>query len=543
MMYSFIDTIESQGSADLPSEALKLNGEYIENQIEGYRTLYVAGREILPQELTTYETGVRDGSNLSYRRYPSRTITVGYQLIAEDNESFREAYNKLNALLDIEDAEMIFADEPDKFFRGTPSGAGDVDPGKNAVKGEIEFTCTDPFKYSVQEYEASPVADDGTTFVIEYEGTQKSYPTFEVSFADQDESEGTLTGNGDCGFVVFMNEDQKVIQVGEPDETDGETYEKSQTLVNQTFNKWDSSVTKNWAVNTGSNTNPDVHKQMGSIKLTTYGSYQAITANSFGSYNNAWHGPTVTRVIPADASGEQGAINWQASWKQLMSISQDTNGSKEKGVFQCLLNNVSGSTITTVAAVAVWKSATGNKATIRFYVHGQKTVDVPIDISWFNQYFGWTDTNPGSTRPVPIRTSTIQKKGDTVTFNIAGIKRTFTSPAAADMEVHQMTFWFGQYGTTTPLYANGLIYAKFIKDNCNTWQDIPNKFSANDVLMVDCESAQIYLNDIETPELGALGNDWDDFYLKPGTNQIGVAWSDWTTNNPTFKIKYREAFL
>ena len=542
-MYSFVDTTESPGGTQLPSEALKLNGEYIENQIDGYRTLYVTGREILSQELTTYETGIRDGSNLSYRRYPSRTITVGYQLIAEDNESFREAHNKLNALLDIEDAEMIFADEPDKFFRGTPSGAGDVDPGKNAVTSEIEFICTDPFKYSVQEYEASPVADDGTTFVIEYEGTQKSYPTFEVSFADQDESEGTLTGNGDCGFVVFMNEDQKVIQVGEPDETDGETYEKSQTLVNQTFNKWDSSVTKNWAVNTGSNTNPDVHKQMGSIKLTTYGSYKAITANSFGSYNNAWHGPTVTRTIPADASGEQGAINWQASWKQLMSISQNTNGSKEKGVFQCLLNNVSGSTITTVAAVAVWKSATGNKATIRFYVHGQKTVDVPIDISWFNQYFGWTDTNPGSTRPVPIRTSTIQKKGDTVIFNIAGIKRTFTSPAAANMEVHQMTFWFGQYGTTTPLYANGLIYAKFVKDNCNTWQDIPNKFSANDVLVVDCESAQIYLNDIETPELGALGNDWDNFYLKPGTNQIGVAWSDWTTNNPTFKIKYREAFL
>ena len=538
-MYSFIDTTESQGSADLPSEALKLNGEYIENQIEGYRTLYVTGREILPQELTTYETGVRDGSNLSYRRYPSRTITVGYQLIAEDNESFREAYNKLNALLDVEDAEMIFADEPDKFFRGTPSGAGDVDPGKNAVKGEIEFTCTDPFKYSVEEYEASPVADDGTTFVIEYNGTQKSYPAFEVSFADQDESEGALTGNGDCGFVVFMNEDQKVIQVGEPEETDGETYEKSQTLVNQTFDKWDSSVTKNWAVNTGANTNPEVHKQMGSIKLTTYGSYQAITANSFGSYNNAWHGPTVTRIIPADASGEQGAINWQASWKQLMSISQNTNGSKEKGVFQCLLNNVSGSTITTVAAVAVWKSTAGNKATIRFYVHGQKNVDVQIDISWFNKYFGWT----GSTGPVPTRTSTIQKKGDTITFNIAGIKRAFTSPAVADMEVHHMTFWFGQYGTATPLYTNGLIYAKFIKDNCDTWQDIPNKFSANDVLMVDCESAQIYLNDIETPELGALGNDWDDFYLKPGTNQIGVAWSDWTTNNPTFKIKYREAFL
>lgn len=541
-MYSFVDTTDT-GSTQLPSEALKLNGEYIENQIDGYRTLYVTGREILSQELSTYEAGIRNGSELSNRRYPARTIIVGYQLIAKDNEAFRDAYNTLNALLDVQDAEMIFADEPDKFFRGTPSGAGDVDPGRNAVTGEIEFTCTDPFKYSVIEYEVSPSADDGTTFIIDYHGTQKSYPKFEVAFAEENESDAALTGKGDCGYVVFMNEDQKVVQVGDPEETDGETYAKSQTLVNQTFNKWDSSVTKNWSTNSGSNTNPDAHKQMGSIKLTTYGGYKAITANSFGSYNNAWHGPTVTRAIPADGSGEQGAVNWQASWKQLMSISGNSSGSREKGVFQCLLNNVNGSKITNVAAVAVWKGDPGNKATVRFYVHGIIMADVSIDISWFNRYFGWTDTSPGSTRATPIRTSTIQKKGSTVTFNVAGIKRSFTSPSIADLKVHQMTFWFGQYSANTPLYANGVIWAKFIKDNCTTWKDIPNKFTANDVLTVDCNEAEIYLNDVPTPELGALGNDWEDFYLTPGANQIGVVWSEWAEINPTLTLKYREAFL
>lgn len=542
-MYSFVDTTEFQGSVQLPSEALKLNGEYIENQIEGYRTLYVTGREILSQELTTYETGIRDGSNLSYRRYPSRIITVGYQLIAEDNDAFREAYNKLNALLDVEDAEMIFADEPDKFFRGTPSGAGDVDPGKNAVKGEIEFTCVDPFKYSVQEYEVSPTADDGTTFVIDYQGTQKSYPKFEVDFAKQNESDGALSSNADCGYVVFMNEDQNIIQVGDPEEVDGEDFEQSQTLVNQTFNKWDSSVTRNWSVNTGSNTDPEVHKQMGTIKADEYGGYDVITADSFGTAASAWHGPSVTRAIPSDSSGSQGATDWRASWKQMMSISYGTDGSKERGVFQCLLNNVDGDTITTVAAVAVWKNNVGSNATVRLYVYGSKTIDITIDISYYNKYFGWTDTNEGSTRATPIRTSCIQKKGSVITFDIAGIKQTVTSPDAADMEVHQMTFWFGNYGAGTPLLANGLIWAKFIKDNCDTYEDIPNKFSANDELIVDCESAQIYLNDIEAPELGALGNDWDNFYLKPGTNQIGVAWSDWTRSAPEFKMKYREAFL
>ena len=541
-MYSFVDTTE-QGRAWLPSEALKLNGEYIENQIEGYRTLYVTGREILSQELSTYEAGIRNGSELSSRRYPARTIIVGYQLIAEDNEAFREAYNTLNALLDVEDAEMIFADEPDKFFRGTPSGAGDVDPGRNAVTGEIEFTCTDPLKYSVVEYEVSPSADDDTTFLIDYHGTQKSYPKFEVAFAEENESDAALTGSGDCGYVVFMNEDQKIIQLGDPDETNGEGFPKSQTLVNQTFNKWDSSVTKNWSVNTGSNTNPDAHKQMGSIKLTTYGGYKAITANSFGSYSNAWHGPTVTRVLPADASGATGPTDWRASWKQLMSISYGVAGNKEIGAFQCLLNNVEGSKITTVAAVAVWKGHSGNKATIRFYVYGSKSIDVSIDISYYNRFFGWTDTNPGSTRVTPVRTSTIQKKGSTITIDVAGIKRSFTSPSAANMKVHQMTFWFGQYGAGKTLYANGLIYAKFIKDNCTTWQNIPNKFSANDVVTVDCNEAEIRLNDAPAPELGALGNDWEDFFLTPGLNQIGVAWSDWAIKAPEFKMKYREAFL
>ena len=111
------------------------------------------------------------------------------------------------------------------------------------------------------------------------------------------------------------------------------------------------------------------------------------------------------------------------------------------------------------------------------------------------------------------------------------------------MPIRQPPYIFQPMVSTTPLSTNGVIWAKFIKDNCDTYADIPNKFSANDELLVDCESAKIYLNDIETPELGALGNDWDQFYLKPGYNQIGVAWSEWTQSVPEFKMKYREVFL
>ncbi|MBQ8528994.1 MAG: phage tail family protein, partial [Clostridia bacterium] len=61
----------------------------------------------------------------------------------------------------------------------------------------------------------------------------------------------------------------------------------------------------------------------------------------------------------------------------------------------------------------------------------------------------------------------------------------------------------------------------------------------------DCKTGQIFLNGIATPALGALGNDWEDFTLTPGINQIGFSYSEWVEADyaPTFKVKYREVFL
>ena len=47
MLYEFKDTIDVSEGITLPSEAMQINGEYIENVIVGYRTLQVSGRESL----------------------------------------------------------------------------------------------------------------------------------------------------------------------------------------------------------------------------------------------------------------------------------------------------------------------------------------------------------------------------------------------------------------------------------------------------------------------------------------------------------------
>lgn len=685
-MYEFIDTTEVSGGASLPSEAMRINGEYIENIIEGYRTLSVSGREALSPDVYSVTTGFRDGSRLQTKRYPERIITVQYQLIAKDSASFREAYNKLGRILDVENAELIFNDEDDKFFIGTPCIIGSVDPGKNAVVGEFEILCTDPFKYSVTEHEAQPWSGDNSSILIDYQGTYKAFPILEADFYSEedvnaDDTDGTLTGKGDCGYVAFFTEDEKIVQLGDPAEIDGNNeFAKSQTLVNQTFlsdTAWGTTAKKLWTVNSGLTlpveatqtgsvamavaenqtqsatetsgtllqvtskasspyinytvsakttgrtansvkvsiaitaslgkdnnyfgngyklvcsvyiggswhdvvlkntsdywrgrtahtknitvtvsglaesttslsgikfkaTRPDGLGKTGvlsetacsNLPVSTFASAVAgkyyLTASSYGS-GNAWHGASITRNIGADAAGDVGASSFTLTYQQKMCIGDELQDTLQIGGFHAYLFAADGKV---VAGVRVVKNKAGKNASMMLFVNGVKVHQVGIDISYKNKYFGVGG----------VQSSTIIKSGNKLTFDIGGYKQSFTDDAIKNMKATKIMFMFENHGTSKSLSYNGLFTAKFVKNNCDTWNDIPNKFGASDVLEANCKDGTVYLNGVASPELGALGNDWEGFYLTPGLNQIGFAYSDWVEDEyaPQFKVRYREVFL
>lgn len=689
-MYNFNDTIITEVSDGLlPSEALKINNEYIENLISGYRTLTVSGREALSPEIVTETTGIRDGSIMKSKRYPERIIIVKYQLITDSPEAFREAYTKLAYILDVEDAELIFNDEQDKFFIGTPYAIGEVEAGRTSLVGEFEILCVDPFKYSIIEYEAEPDLDNGS-ILIDYGGTYKSFPTLEAEFFNEEdvaadgETAGTLTGSGDCGYVAFFTEDAKIIQLGDPDETDGETVtEKSQALFNQTFKEstsWGTTAQNLWTKNSGS-VLPSTVQQVGSyamkvasygtttvakdtsgtllkatstanaptfnytviakatnrtstsvkvtaaitaalgrdssyfgkgyglnvslyiggawhtktikatnvrwegktghtvnitvtvsglsnsttaltgikfkatrtdslgtagtlgetacnnLAISAYGTNEAdtyfLTASSYGTASGKWHGPSITKTLPADSAGIVGAVNFTMSWKQRMSLDKN-NTTKQLGAFQVQVTTADG---THIAGVRIVKGKAGKTADLIYYVNGTQVYKGSVDLSYNNKYFGNKGYN--------VSTSTIVKSGEKVTINVAGVKKTFTNSAIADLRTTKVTYAIEQYSSNTPLSYNGFYWFRFVKDNSTSLKDIPNKFTANDVVQADCKDGEIYLNGTRNPSLGALGNDWEHFYLTPGLNQIGVAFSDWVEEGyePNFKVKYREVFL
>ena len=575
--YSFIDSTTRTSSTYLPAEAMSLNGSYIENLVTGYRTLYTKGREMLSPSMDTFEVGIRDGGFYKNRKYPARVITIGYQLICASDSAFRTAYNTLNKVLNVENAQLIFADETDKYFIGTPSVLGDVEPGRNAVTGEFEILCTDPFKYSTTEYTATPTEDSGATFSISYDGTYPTYPVLETEFYKSTTKDDD---HGECGFVAFANDRGKALQIGyvnEPDKIAYEvqqlvdatttTWKASKTLINEPFNNLTS-----WSSNDGFVAS-SLSVITGSAKadyLSTGSTIKSAMANSYGATTNAqWHGPTIKRTAGSDGGSPavSGAVDYRFHALFRMCANKTANTAKaEKGILQIfLLDNTNAFT----TGISMWKNAGGTKGTIKIYLKGGNADTNVIkswenvDFSYYNERFGWTD--PNSTKKPPCNID-ITKQGDKFTYDIGGLTFSFTSSALANKVTDKVSIFFGQWADVPAISYMGVYSCQFISDSVTktktteTWQqlteylEVHNTFTTNDLLIVDCSDGTIRVKNSQNdedqdgglrPELGALGNDWESFTLVPGTNKITTAYSDWVTNTykPSFKLKYRKRYL
>lgn len=139
----------------------------------------------------------------------------------------------------------------------------------------------------------------------------------------------------------------------------------------------------------------------------------------------------------------------------------------------------------------------------------------------------------------------IRKEGSKLTFFYWGGYPSFTVPEIEDMKCTKIQIAIKQWGTRSGsryLTYNGINNFWFQKLRVDKWRDVPNKFARTSRVIADCKEASVTMNGLPKPELGALGNDWETFCLKPGVNQVQCLCSSWA-KKPTFRMKYREVFL
>ena len=554
MIYDYIDTTEHTSQTYLPAEAVSLNDVYLENIIDGYRTLYVKGRESLEVELSTYTVGVADGEKLKHTKYPARELVVGFQLLCPTNEDFRIAFNQLNNILSIDEADFIFADEPDKYFTGTPIMNADIEAGRNNVTGEWRIHCSYPFKRSVEVITLSTDDEEGVviegnsaTFGFEYNGSVPSRPLLRATFAGAKEG-GDYNEDGDCGFVAFLDEEENIIQLGNPDVIDVDQHNKNETICNSEFD-----ALTDWTadgITVGDIT--DTYWDKGKGQTLSY-------AKGVG---------TLERTTT-------GAVNFDLNIVQRLAV----KSSRQTGSFKASLKNNG----VIVVGYRINKTGNGTQGTVQYILKDTVVGTDKIDLSYYNTNFGYCNRTPvyvtqkyktkevttvkkdgrnvkvtkyvTKTRKVRKRwnytqsnlNTRITKEGTAVTFSIGNLtKRTFKM---SDIELTPS--YDVVLETTGNLHTNAIRSIAFISKVGVPFAEIPNVFTSGDIVEADCNDANVYLyrdGSIEghvTPQYGALGNDWETFEIKAGNNLIQAVWSDWVDEDykPKIEIIFNEVFI
>lgn len=508
-MYNFIDTTSEGSALALPSEALQINGQYIEEIVDGYRTLWVNGREGIPVKITDRQIGTSHGTDYIRRHYEPRMIEIGFQLLAESPEELMEKWNQVFSILDQEEAQLIFADEPDKYYTGTRYTIGTVPKGVKKLTSSVYFYCSDPFKYSADKFYTF---DENGVFSVNYKGTHPAKPTLVAAMGS------------DNGFVAFVDKDSHVLQFGNPLEVDTVDHDLSEVLIAD--NAYDMA---SWTAN-GATLHASNYKQIGTVQVKAIGGTPRLYPSSYGTDSTTWHGAAITKEIPADSNGEVGAKNFTAQvW-----LGSAASNVKQLGEIQVIVaGTVDGEkkTICEFHGFKASQAAWANK--IQFWVgdtcvkYDSTTIMQATKDSDFDKNFGGI---------------TMKKLGSTFSFSVWGKQYSCVIDGTEDWTATEMSVFFEKYKDTSQLYGLFAEKSRFTKHHVVKVEDIPNIFSESDYLKADCGSGEVYLNDNIQYGLGALGNDWEKFELTPGVNTIQCAYSDWATA-PTFILEYREVYL
>ena len=508
-MYAFVNTVNSGiVGTNLPTEAMSYNGVYLENEIDGYRTLSVTGRELMESEVTDQEIDGMDGSYYRYKTTPARTITVKYQLRARGSREFRDAFNKMNKLLSGEQVKVIFNDESDKYFIGTKTSNTQVDGGSNNVIGEIEIYCSDPCKYSTTEKEFTAI--DGVLNIVN-EGTVPVSIDYDVQTTSE------------TGYIGLVSE-EGIMQYGKIEELDGETYKQSEWLASiDDFYKCSDDIGGTDVMHPSYGTN-------GTLVEHTWFDKKFIGLGSAGTKKGNANGGLRTLEIPADSSGDaSGAQNFYC-WFHLCFYAGLMGQTGE----MCI--NFLTEDDKLICGCNWYKTdAIGNTGHYEIWANGK------VLKNW-----GFTTSHLQAQNPFYYKWGScdVLKEGANIRFFFWARYYNFYIPEIENMKCAKIQIavkQWGDRGGNKFMSMIGFDVIDFEKMNVEKWKDIPNRYPSGTNITIDGKSSHVYVNGMARPEDEVFGTQY--FKAPVGTSEIKVTCSEWTKSQPIVKAKIREAWL
>lgn len=508
-MYSFIDTTDQTGAAVLPAEAISYNGEYLDEVIEGFRTLYVSGRESLDREVKEQTIPGVIGSRYSQSLYGTRDIEVGYQLLCQTPEKFRQAYNLLNTKLAKEQVRVIFNDEKDKYFIGTATNTGDPDPGRLCVTGVIRIHCSDPLKYSTVERRAviSPLSVNTHTFMatIKNDGSVPVPIRYELSMTDE------------SGYIGISSQ-SGAMEFGHLDEVDGVYDQRDEQLL--TWSDFQASEA-------------DENSRHGVKTATSKGAdwlMPDFSVNADTHTPGAWCHVVKTFYVPNTSPGTE-VFDFEAKGQ----IWFECGDTSQIGELIVELIGEADSQERSICRLAFSKGTAQLSADIYMHVDGALKAQERFTPASWSSYSG---PDKGFIA--------IRKGGDTVTFYPKGAQQPFsyTVDGLRNIPLKKIRIYFGHRDGSAPVTSCFVRGLSLLARNVNGVFDVRNTFfPAGQTLRVtvDGNSSRLFLNGTAAPELEVLGSQY--FPSEPGTTTVTVGLSSWFKGGLSGEAIIREAWL
>lgn len=516
-MYKFRDTnIDKEAKKIRPAEAMRINGKYLEDEIPGYRTLSVSGRETLNAEVSTRDKPKGSGAFYVSKRYPTRTITVTYQLLAKSNKEFREAFNKLNRILSAEQAQFIFDDEPDKYFIGTRSGGENPQAGRNMVTGSFEIVCADPFKYSTTEKQI-PMEPTGKSytrkFVFKNDGAIAVPARYEITLFNE---------SGYIGLASHLG----AMEFGNRTEADTVTVKVDQQVL-----PWDKFVN---GADSGSRHGVKKAKYKTTGKAKSNPDWLTFDWGS-GAGNHpssGWCHAVKTWAVPNSRDGAvKDFTTFGRVWFECSNAAQIGEQIIE------LIGTKNGQELQ-IARLSVSKGTSDFSASCHCYIQGEEKAR-----------FSFTPNSQSLFATGEKGSFWITKIGKTMTIKVEGAEQHTVNCDVDGFDSVRLTkvrVYFGHQPYTNPDIVARMYFGELrvTAKNVNGQKDQRNTFfpgSSGLKLTIDGTTSKFYYGSTYRPDLEILGSQW--FLIPPGEHTVELVLSSWFSKKVTGTAYIREAWL
>lgn len=348
--------------------------------------------------------------------------------------------------------------------------------------------------------------------------------------------------NGENGLVALVNQNGSVLQFGNPEDVDGTESSRVEKGLDEGF--WGNTLNPDVKVNTGFNTvypnfvddpsRPNLIQ--GSWNMTNNVDEIQPIFTGVGDIG-VWHGPTVMMDILPPSNGDR-TLPISHHYR----FGFNNYDKAQRGRIEFSTFDETGEPLMT--AIVRDSDISNNEIVFEAWWKRKKLVNTKLDRKTFSKAF--YEIN-------------MDRRGNQLIWRLVQIKNLTNngqwSSATIDKEYkftwnleEPDTSKFMKSGVWIMRYSNKFHVIMSLTDVQARWegtpyyQDIKNYFQDGDLVEIDTNSRELYVNGVVNNDLNVVGNQWEDFILPVGETFIQPIVSSWA-NMAEVTAEVRDSFL